>query len=291
LSGCVRHPGGPGILAAALIILGCALFSGGAAATEPRPAAFSAARLDCTAPDEITRFKAKLPNTARAIRHGKSLTIVAIGSSSTEGVGATDRDRSYPMQLARALTRQWPNLDVTVINKGVGGEDAQAMLTRFETDVLPYQPQLVVWQVGSNYALRSDDHAAYAAILKKGVNRLKSVRTDIILMDLQYAPMVLNKPAHRRVVDTMRGLANDLSVAVFRRFDIMRYWVSSGKYRMEDVINRDRLHMNDTSYACIGRLLADSVTAAARALLPAAAENAPAPPGAAPAAGATVRAE
>ncbi len=278
---------GPEIFAAAFLFLSYALAPWDAAAQEVRAAATSApGRLDCTAPDEITRFKAKLPNTARAIRRGKQLTIVAIGSSSTQGVGASDPGRSYPEQLAHALTRHWPRLDVTVINKGVGGEDAQAMLKRFETDVLAYEPQLVIWQVGSNYALRSDDLEAYSAILRKGVNRLKSAKTDIILMDLQYAPMVLNKPAHRRVIDTMRGLANDLSVGMFRRFDIMRYWVSSGKYRMEDVINRDRLHMNDTSYACIARLLADSVTAAARAVLPAAAENA-----IPPTEGATVRTE
>ena len=266
---------GPEIFAAAFLFLSYSLAPWNAAAQEVRSAATSApGRLDCTAPDEITRFKAKLPNTARAIRRGKRLTIVAIGSSSTQGVGASDPGRSYPEQLAHALTRHWPRLDVMVINKGVGGEDAQAMLKRFETDVLAYEPQLVIWQVGSNYALRSDDLEAYSAILRKGVNRLKSAKSDIILMDLQYAPMVLNKPAHRRVIDTMRGLANDLSVEMFRRFDIMRYWVSSGKYRMEDVINRDRLHMNDTSYACIARLLADSVTAAARAVLPIAAENA-----------------
>lgn len=273
-TGLLRATGIP----AALLFLHLSAFPAPAAAQEARPAPPQPqGRLDCTAPDEITRFKAKLPNTARAIRRGARLTVVAIGSSSTEGVGASDPDRSYPVQLARALTRHWPKLDITVVNKGIGGEDAQAMLTRFETDVLAYAPQLVVWQVGSNYALRSDDLPAYAAILRQGVNRLKSAKTDIILMDLQYAPKVLDKPAHRRVIATMGALANDLSVAVFRRYDIMRYWISSGKYRMEDVINRDRLHMNDTSYACIARLLADSVTAAARAVLPAAAENAPEP--------------
>lgn len=226
---------------------------------------------DCNAPDEMTRFRAKLPNTARAIRRGRELTIVAIGSSSTEGVGASDRKRSYPSQLAAALRQRWPKLDVRVINKGVGGEDAQGMLKRFEADVLPYSPQLVIWQVGSNYALRSRDLDAYAAILRKGVNRLKTAHTDVILMDMQYAPRVLDKPAHRRILDTMDSMASDLKVGIFHRFAVMRYWVSSGKYRMDEVIARDRLHMNDTSYRCIGRLLADSLSAAAH-------ETQPSPP-------------
>jgi len=230
--------------------------------------------LNCTAPKDVTRFKARLPNTARAIRRRQPLTIVAIGSSSTEGVGATGDASTYPAQLAAALRQRWPDLPVRVINKGVGGEDARQMLGRFETDVLPYKPQLVIWQVGSNYTLRSTDLEAYAAILRKGINRLRSARTDVILMDLQYAPRVLEKPIHRRMIDTMGALANDLKVAIFRRFAIMRYWVSSGRYDFEDVVTRDRLHMNDASYSCIGKLLADSVTVAARAVRPSPAEGA-----------------
>jgi hypothetical protein len=47
----------------------------------------------------------------------------------------------------------------------------------------------------------------------------------------------------------------------------MRHWISSGGTRIEDVVSRDRLHMNDASYACIARLLADSVSAAAQEAL------------------------
>ena len=229
---------------------------------------------DCTAPAAVTHFKVTLPNTARAIRRGKALSIVAIGSSSTEGIGATDRSHSYPAQLAAALKRRWPTLAIDVFNKGVGGEDARKMLQRFATDVLPYKPQLVIWQVGTNYTLRSDDFASYAANVRKGIDQLKAAHTDVILMDPQYAPKILAKPLHRRMIDTMGMLGNDAKVAVFRRFAVMRDWVSSGRHRMEDIISRDHLHMNDASYSCIGRLLADSVATAAAAAMPSSAQGA-----------------
>jgi len=54
------------------------------------PAAASHPVLRCTAPDAVTRFTVTLPNTARALRRGDALVIVAIGSSSTQGVGASD---------------------------------------------------------------------------------------------------------------------------------------------------------------------------------------------------------
>jgi len=86
---------------------------------------------------------------------------------------------------------------------------------------------------------------------------------DVILMDPQYAPRIVGRPIHKAIVDTISEVSNDLKVAVFRRFAVMRYWVTSGQYKMEDIISQDQLHMNDTSYHCIARLLADSLASAA----------------------------
>jgi hypothetical protein len=94
----------------------------------------------CSAPEELTRFRVALPNMARAIRQGAKLVIVAIGSSSTEGVGASDPAHTYPAVLADELRRRWPHLSVTVINKGISGELVSAVLGRFERDVLATDP-------------------------------------------------------------------------------------------------------------------------------------------------------
>jgi acyl-CoA thioesterase I len=232
------------------------------------PAAAAPEALRCTAPDGVTRFKVRLPNTARAIRRGEALIIVAIGSSSTEGIGASDQAHTYPVLLAEELRRRWPHLAVTVVNKGVGGETAEQMLARFTRDVLPYRPQLVIWQTGSNQVLVSEDVQGYEKTVREGIARLKAVHTDVILMDPQYAPRVLGRPLHKAIVDTLSGVANDLKVAVFRRFAVMRHWVTSGEYRMEDIVSRDQLHMNDASYLCIAHLLADSLASAALATPP-----------------------
>src|SRR5882672_837717 len=234
-------------------------------AAAPPPAAATPPALRCTAPEAVTRFKVSLPNTARAIRRGAALVIVAIGSSSTQGVGASDQAHTYPALLAEELQRHWPRLAVTVVNKGVGGETADQMLARFTRDVLPYRPQLVIWQTGSNSVLQSRDVRGYEQTIREGIARLKAAHMDVILMDPQYAPRILGRPIYKAIVDTIGEVSNDLKVAVFRRFAVMRYWVTSGQYRMEDIISYDHLHMNDTSYHCIARLLADSLASAALA--------------------------
>lgn len=232
-------------------------FAAGDARAAPRA-------MECSAPANVVRLKVKLPNTARTIRRGEELVIVAIGSSSTEGTGASSRANAYPERLSRELAQRWPRLRLRVHNEGVGGETAREMLARFETDVMAHKPHLVIWQVGSNALLNERNLEDYAATIRKGVARLRAARTDIILMDPQFAPVVVAQPMHRRLIASMGSLANDLKVGLFQRFAVMRHWVSSGKTRIEDVISRDHLHMNDASYACIARLLADSVSATAR---------------------------
>jgi hypothetical protein len=81
-------------------------------------------------------------------------------------------------------------------------------------------------------------------------------------MDPQYAPRLLARPLHLFIVDTISAVANEMDVAVFRRFAVMRDWIWSGRYKMEDIISSDGLHMNDASYGCIAHLLADSLVAA-----------------------------
>jgi acyl-CoA thioesterase I len=217
---------------------------------------------ECPAPPETKRFKVDLPNTARALRSDQPLVVVAIGSSSTKGIGASDSAHAYPALLADDLHRSFPQLPLTVLNQGVGGERAFQMLARFERDVLPYHPQLVIWQTGSNQTLTSDDVNGYTATIREGVSRLKSARADIILMDPQFSPRIIARPSHLLVVDSIDTVAKDMHVGVFRRFALMRYWLSSGRYKMEDIVSTDGLHMNDLSYTCVANLLADSLVAA-----------------------------
>jgi lysophospholipase L1-like esterase len=247
------------LLSARLVVV---LLLGAAA---PPPVIAVPPALRCNAPEAVTRFKVSLPNTARAIRRGAALVIVAIGSSSTQGVGASDQAHTYPALLAEELRHRWPRLAVTVMNKGVGGENAEQMLARFTSDVLSYRPQLVIWQTGSNSTLQSRDVEGYEQTIRAGIRRLKAAHMDVILMDPQYAPHILGRPLHKAMVDTIAEVSNDLKVAVFRRFAVMRYWVTSGQYRMEDIISHDQLHMNDASYNCIARILADSLASAALA--------------------------
>ena len=108
-----------------------------------------------------------LPHTRSALATNQPLVAVALGSSSTRGWMATDIAHSYPALLQRALNDSLPKADFAFINRGIGGQDAPEELARLDSDVLAIRPQLVIWQVGANGAVRDESPAVFKHLLKK----------------------------------------------------------------------------------------------------------------------------
>lgn len=216
---------------------------------------FAPARAEnCSAPAEALNLE-HLPAHFRArIAKGLPIKIVAIGSSSTAGAGASSPLATYPARLEAELKARLPGLPVTVINKGINGEEAKEMLARFAADVLEESPDLVLWQVGSNSVLR--DHPTPAALIREGIAILKANGADVIIVDPQYAPKILAKPDAEHAVDVITATARDEEVGIFHRFAVMRYWRETENMPFEQFITPDGVHMNDWGYACIGRLIA-----------------------------------
>src|SRR5262245_21637352 len=121
-----------------------------AALSAPPAAATAPRQPTCTVAAEKARFDLPLVRTARRLAAHQPIRIVALGSSSTFGAGASTSAASYPSRLADELTQRLPGHDITVLNRGVNGEEAADMLARLDTAVIAEKPDLVLWQVGSN---------------------------------------------------------------------------------------------------------------------------------------------
>jgi lysophospholipase L1-like esterase len=224
-------------------------FQSGAAVAQEAPR--------CSAPADQAGLERVPERLRERISRGQPIKIVAIGSSSTSGAGASSPDMSYPSRLEAELKAKLPGLPITVLNKGIGGEEASQMVARFEADVLDEAPDLVIWQVGSNSVLR--DHPTPGEIIRQGVERLKESGTEVILLNPQYAPKILVKPGFDRAVDVITATARDAEVGMFDRFAVMRHWVDAEKMTFEQFLSPDGLHLNDFSYGCIARLLANAI--------------------------------
>jgi acyl-CoA thioesterase-1 len=215
----------------------------------------------CAAPPALLAIEAALDRTSSRILSGQPLTIVAMGSSSTLGVGASSPAFSYPSRLEQELRQQFPGVEIRVVNHGIGGQDVPEELTRLGRDVIAEHPDLVVWQVGTNAVLRRDDLSADEQLISRGVTLMKENGIDIVLMDLQYAPRVLARPASAEMERLISDLATRNQIGLFHRFEIMKEWDRTQQLAPAASVGPDGLHMTDTGYACLANQLAEALAA------------------------------
>lgn len=260
----------PMITRIVLTLAACACFlSAPAPAQSPAPNAVAAsvaaapAKPDtCGAPVDLARLDHVLTRTARRLADNKPIRIVAIGSSSTAGAGASSPAASYPSRLEVELAQQLPGRGIAVINRGNNGESATDMVARFDTDVIAEKPDLVLWQVGTNSVLSDRPLAPHTALLHDGLARLKATGADVVLIDPQFAPKVIAKPEAEAMVALISQTAKLDNVSLFSRFKLMRHWREVRKLPFEAFLSPDELHMNDWSYACVARILATAIAEA-----------------------------
>ena len=165
-----------------------ALALGSLFAITPIAMAAEASVPHCVAPADLTRLDLPLRRTASRLASGKLIIIVALGSSSTAGAGASSAATTYPSRLMVELAQRFPTQPITVLNRGVAGERAIDMLAR---------------------------------------------------------------PPCKRNID------------LFHRFGLMRHWYEVDSIPFEAFLAPDELHMNDWSYNCFAKALADAIADAA----------------------------
>ena len=191
------------------------------------------------------------------------ITIVAIGSSSTAGAGASSPTANYPSRLAVELKRLFPTHSITVLNRGVGGEEVAQMVARFDIGVLAEHPDLVLWQLGTNAVIRDHMFTDHGAAIRDGLNKIRAVGADVVLIDPQFAPKVIVKPDAEHMVELIATTAKAEDVDLFRRFDVMKRWREVDHLGFETFVSPDGLHMNDWSYACMAKGLGVAIAEAA----------------------------
>jgi lysophospholipase L1-like esterase len=208
----------------------------------------------CAVPGELQRLQFALPRMAALLRDREPVRILAIGSSSTAGVGASVAAHAYPPRLRDALVRLLPGAEITVRNDGIGGEVASTTLVRMRKSVEDWKPDVVLWQLGTNDAMRHISVEAFSQTLREGVDFVLGRGLDLLLIDPQFFPGVSNEDLYRDFVQSIERVAAEKRVPLMRRYAIMRYWDAlPGKVLM---LSPDGFHMNDLGYLCMAETLA-----------------------------------
>ncbi len=198
-----------------------------------------------------------LPNVAEVLKNGNVVKILAIGSSSTLGVGASSGVQSYPAQLTLILEAALKGVDVEILNRGVAGELAEITADRIRSEVALAKPDLVLWQLGTNDALARVPLDAFEQTVRSTIDWLKDNKIDVVLVGMQYTSRFAKDQNYFAVRDLLQKIAADENILYVRRYDAMQF-IAKTRANLE-MMSRDNFHLNDLGYHCMAEHVAHAV--------------------------------
>jgi acyl-CoA thioesterase I len=226
----------------------------------------------CNTHPDLVSFDHPLPHFRDSLNRQRRTRVVAIGSSSTAGVGDVV---PYPYRLEQLFRQEstFYGRMIDIINRGIGGQESPEQLARFESDVIAEAPALVIWQVGTNAIYHKDSYNfdAVVAAIDVGLGWLAGLPMDVVLMDLQYTAALVTtsvKLALSEELETrIAEVAARREVNLFKRWALMKRWCTEGQIPlavMDDGAD-EHLHMSDWATACSTKALCHAMVSAPEA--------------------------
>jgi acyl-CoA thioesterase-1 len=200
------------------------------------------------------------------VRVGLPLDILAIGSSSTEGIGATSPANAYPAKLEEELEKR-TGVDFDVKNAGVGGELATKTLERLKRALKSGWARLVIWQVGTNDAIVGVDEALFRATVNAGIAAARAAGVPMMLIGPQFTLKSPDPIRYERFVKMVDDIGATDRVPVLSRYAMMKSWRAKGAKALGLLLSGDGLHMSDLGYQCLAHALAEAIEGATEAKL------------------------
>jgi acyl-CoA thioesterase I len=148
-------------------------------------------------------------------------------------------------------------MDFDVVNRGRSGEVAQGAADRMKREVEETKPDLVVWQLGTNDALRHVGIDQFKTCVKTTLGWLTDNRVDVVLVDPQYGAALAKDEHYEKVVAAVAEVAKEARVLLVDRFEAMREL--QRERGDQSYLTSDNLHMNDRGHRCMAEQLARSI--------------------------------
>ena len=214
---------------------------------------------NCDVPAYLLSSESTLPKVEAAIKSGRPLDILVVGSRSST-INTPDGS-AYPGRLQALLREKLPAVPVNVTVELQIKKTAEEVAAGLVKLVEVKRPTLVIWQTGTYDAIRSIDPDDFRGAVDEGVAALQTAGTDVVLMNLQYSPRTETMISAPPYLDNMRVVAQQHSVPLFDRFAMMRYWNEQGDFDLFSASHG--IDLAKRVHDCIGRALSTFVIDAA----------------------------
>ncbi|MGQ3356280.1 MAG: SGNH/GDSL hydrolase family protein [Phreatobacter sp.] len=239
---------------AAAVVLGAML------ALSPFP---SQAHARCTVPSvaEATAGGA-LPRTSARLKTREAVRILAIGSSTTAGVGAGGS--GFAHRLGPMIKERWPDKVIEVVVSGVSGETASGAAGRLARELAQHKPTLVVWQLGTNDANFGVSAESFRATVAAGLGAIRAAGADAMLVDPQYSRWAEGGTRTAEFAGIIASEGARAGVPVVRRYQAMFQLANSNRTAFNGLISFDGLHLTSAGHDCMAQQVAGTILRTAR---------------------------
>jgi lysophospholipase L1-like esterase len=213
----------------------------------------------CPSGGSMVMREAQLASVTQRLSERATLRVLAIGSSSTQGVGASTPANNYPTRFEAGLSQHF-GANVSVTNAGVGGETVEATIERLEERITAERFDLVVWQVGTNDAVRGADEERFLSLLNRGVAVVKAKKIDLVLLDQQFYPTIKDPVRYERFVRIIEKVGDETGAPVLSRYRLMKNWGERTPQDLPTMLAGDGFHMSDRGYICLARAMVNAMS-------------------------------
>lgn len=210
---------------------------------------------ECRVPGSKLYTLAKLKALKQALKEKRPIRVLSIGSSSG-GVGAS---MSYPVKLETSLERSLPDVDVQIESRGLPGEVARGAAETLRTMIAEVEPDLVIWQVGTNDALARVEADTFGEALDEAVKYVKSHDIDVVLIDPLYTQSMAEDESYNSIVHKVQDVAAREGVPLVRRYDAMRFLAAIKEKGETHMLGR-QFRLNDLGLRCMAEHVARAIT-------------------------------
>ena len=207
-----------------------------------------------TGSSALASAESPLPNVANALAHRKTLRILTFGAAP----GRVGRHGDYTDVIETMLQDAMKGVDVIMINRGVSGELAADAAARMKNEVALEEPDLVLWQVGTNDALAYVPVEEFTEAVNDQIDWLRAHKVDLVLVGLQFAPPTLRDTHYVKIREALRKLAEEEER---HRHPLLRSdadFNGSQHGRREPIT--DQFERSESGYNCLAEYVARVIT-------------------------------
>ena len=199
-----------------------------------------------------------LPNTLAALKERKVIKILTIGSSASAGMDPAVG--GYQDLIEELLERTIPGLDVQIIDRGVSGELAHNAADRLKTEVALTEPDLVLWQVGSNDALAQIPADEFTQTVTDAIHWLKDHHVDVVLVGMHYVSNLRNDANYQAIRTTLARIADAEKILRISRYEAMEIMEQMRSAKPSEHFSA--FAMTEDDYSCVAEYVVRAITSA-----------------------------